>query len=283
MPMSIAKGAGSRRSKRTRVPFAVSGEDLGAAAAVDLGGVGGGAALVEVGVVARVPDHAVVAALAEHLVVGVAAGQRVVLGAAEELVEAALAENGVVARLAEQQVVAGAAGDRVVAGAAEDVGARQRAVRLVEGERRRCRPGRTSGSARCWRPSARRRVTATAPPLTRIWPAALRLTTMLLPRLSPNTVRTPVADENEAVTAMGSSNWVAKNPVYNAGSASPEGARGNSGNHGASCAGVPVNASGRAPIARIEEYQPTMLPGDGQRSEGCFNGAGIVTAPVTAA
>ena len=89
-------------------------------------------ALVQVGVVARVPDHAVVAAFAEHLVVGVAAGQRVVLRAAEELVEAALAENGVVARLAEQEVVAGAADDRVVAGASEDVGARQGAVRLVE-------------------------------------------------------------------------------------------------------------------------------------------------------
>ena len=43
---------------------------------------------------------------------------------------------------------------------------------------------------------------------------------------------------------MGSSNWVAKNPVYNAGSASPEGARGNSGNHGASCAGFPIDAIG---------------------------------------
>ena len=51
------------RSKRTRVPFAVSGEDLGAVAAVDLGGVVAGAAFEQVGVVARVPDHAVVAGL----------------------------------------------------------------------------------------------------------------------------------------------------------------------------------------------------------------------------
>ena len=65
------------------------GELLGAAAAVDLDGVGAGAAFVEVGVVARVPDHPVVAALAEGLVVGVAAGERVVLAAAEEEVDAA--------------------------------------------------------------------------------------------------------------------------------------------------------------------------------------------------
>ena len=87
-------------------------ELLVAAAAVDLGRVGVGAALVEVGVVAGVPDHPVVARLAEHLVVGVAAGQRVVLGAAEQGVEAALAEQGVVAGLAEEEVVAGPAGQR---------------------------------------------------------------------------------------------------------------------------------------------------------------------------
>ena len=34
-------------------------------------------------------------------------------------------------------------------------------------------------------------LTATAPPLTRIWPAALRLTVMLLSRLSPLTVSWP--------------------------------------------------------------------------------------------
>ena len=54
------------------------GEDLGAVAAVDLGGVGAGAAFHQVAVVARIPDHAVVAGLAEHLVVAVAAGQDVV-------------------------------------------------------------------------------------------------------------------------------------------------------------------------------------------------------------
>ena len=49
-------------------------------------------------------------------------------------VEAALAEQRVVAGLAEELVAAGAAGQRVVAGAAEQVGARQRAVGLVERE-----------------------------------------------------------------------------------------------------------------------------------------------------
>ena len=111
------------------------GELLGAVAAVDLDGVDAGAALVEVGVVAGVPDHPVVAALAEHLVVGVAAGEGVVLGAAEQEVEAALAEQRVVAGLAEELVAAGAAGEDVVAGAAEQVRPRQRTVGLVEGDR----------------------------------------------------------------------------------------------------------------------------------------------------
>ena len=43
--------------------------------------------------------------------------------------------------------------------------------------------------------------TATAPPFTRIWPAALRLIVMLLSRLSPNTVSWPAPGLNDAVTA----------------------------------------------------------------------------------
>ena len=107
---------------------------LGPVAAVDLDGVGARAALVEVGIVAGVPDHAVVAGLAEGLVVGVAAGEGVVLGAAEEEVRAALAEEDVVAGLAEELVRAGAAGEDVVAATAEQVGAGKRAVGLVEGD-----------------------------------------------------------------------------------------------------------------------------------------------------
>ena len=42
---------------------------------------------------------------------------------------------------------------------------------------------------------------ATAPPLTRIVPAALRLTVIVLSRASPKTVRMPAAGEKVAVTA----------------------------------------------------------------------------------
>ena len=107
------------------------GEDLGAVAAVDFGGVVAGAALVQVGVVTWVPDHSVVAGLAEHLIVGIAAGQDVVAGAAEQEVEAAFAQQRVVAGLAEELVVARAAGHRVVAVAAEQIGGGQRAVGFI--------------------------------------------------------------------------------------------------------------------------------------------------------
>ena len=78
--MSIANGAGSRRSNRTRAPLAVAVNCSALPRPLTSHGVGTGAAFVEVGVVARVPDHPVVIALAEGLVVGVAAGERVVLG-----------------------------------------------------------------------------------------------------------------------------------------------------------------------------------------------------------
>ena len=78
------------------------GELLGPVAAIDLGGVGAGAALDQIGVVARVPDHAVVARLTEDLVVGVATGQRVVVRAAEQKVIAALAEQRIVAGFAKE-------------------------------------------------------------------------------------------------------------------------------------------------------------------------------------
>ena len=51
-------------------PVGRGGEDLGAAAAVDLHGVGPAAAFVEVGVVAGVPDDRVVAGPTEGLIVG---------------------------------------------------------------------------------------------------------------------------------------------------------------------------------------------------------------------
>ena len=79
------------------------------------------------------------------------------LGAAEQEVDAALAEQGVVAGLAEEQVVARAAGQDVVAGAAEEVGPRQRAVGLVEGDRVVAALAEDLDQRRCWRRSACRR------------------------------------------------------------------------------------------------------------------------------
>src|SRR5262249_7566580 len=108
------------------------GEGLGAVAAVDLDGVGAGPALVQVGVVAGVPDHAVVAGLAEDLVIAVAADEDIIAVAAEQLVVAPLAQQGVVAGLAVEHVVTGAAGQDVVTVAANEVRGRQRPVGFVE-------------------------------------------------------------------------------------------------------------------------------------------------------
>ena len=110
-------------------------EGLAAVAAIDLGGVGVGAALEQIGVVAGIPDHAVVSGLAEDLVVAVAAGQHVVAVAAEQEIGAALAQESVVIALAEELVVARAAGQDVVAGAAEQVGGGQRTIGFVERQR----------------------------------------------------------------------------------------------------------------------------------------------------
>ena len=135
VPMSIANGAGLRRSNRTRVPLAVVvncsaplpplTSTVSVPAPPSLRSVSS-------------PGFQIIRSLplcAEGLVVGVAAGEGVVLAAAEQEVEAALAEERVVAGLAEELVVARAAGEGVVAGAAEQVRPRQRAVGLVEGDR----------------------------------------------------------------------------------------------------------------------------------------------------
>ena len=80
------------------------GELLGASTSVDLHGVSAGPTFVEVGVVARVPDHPVVAALTEDLVIGIAAGKGVVPAAADKDVEAATAEESVGPSLPEELV-----------------------------------------------------------------------------------------------------------------------------------------------------------------------------------
>ncbi len=102
-------------------PTGRDGEGLAEDATVDLDGVGAVAALVEVAVVAGVPDEPVIARLAIDLVGAVAAGEGVVAVAAVEEVDAALAQQGVVVRLAEELVGAVAAAERVVAGLAGEL------------------------------------------------------------------------------------------------------------------------------------------------------------------
>ena len=187
-----AKGAGLTPVEAYAGTVRGDREDLGAVAAVDLDGIGARAALEEVGVVARVPDHAVVAAFAEHLVVAIAAGQRVVAVAAEQEVVAALAEKRIVAGLPEQHVAARAAGDGVVAGAAEQVGARQRAVGFVEGDGVVAALAEDLDQAGIGDGAVP--PMTTAPPLTRMVPAASRLTVIVLSSASPNMVSTPLRD-----------------------------------------------------------------------------------------
>ena len=175
-------------------------EHLGAVAAIDLNGVVAGAALVQVGVIAGVPDHPVVVALAEHLVVGVAADEDVVLGPPEQEVGSALTEQRVVAGLPEEHVTARPTGDGVVAAAGEHVGpgsAPDAWLRVIVSLPPRPNTWIRATLATVGVPPR----TGTAPPLTRISPAALRLIWMLLSRLSPSTLSTPLDAENCAVTA----------------------------------------------------------------------------------
>lgn len=79
-------------------------EPLGRGAAVNAHGVSPDAALIEVDVVAGVPDHQVVAGFPEHLVIAVAADERVVVGPAGDEVEPGPAEQRVAAGLTEQLV-----------------------------------------------------------------------------------------------------------------------------------------------------------------------------------
>ena len=97
MPMSMENGAGSSAVEADSRAVGGGGERLGPVAAIHFDGVDAGAAFVQVGVVARIPDHPVVAAFAEDLIVGIAAGERVVLGAAKEEIESSFAQERVVA------------------------------------------------------------------------------------------------------------------------------------------------------------------------------------------
>ena len=184
------------------MPLAVSGENLGAVAAVDLGGVVAGSALEQIGVVARVPDHAVVAALAEDLVVGVAAGERVVARAAEQEVEAALAEEGVVAALAEEHgrppeppvsVSLPAPPNRLAPGSAPFDSSSVRVSLPALAEHLDQAGVGDSGGAALDRHGAA---------VDENVPAALRLVVIVLSRLSPNSDSMPAPDKKLAVTAI---------------------------------------------------------------------------------
>ena len=201
VPMSRKNGAGVDAIEADAGAVGGDGEDLGAVAAVDLDGVDAGAALVEVAAVAGVPDHPVVARLAEDLVVAVAAGEDVVAGAAEEQVGAALAQQGVVARLRRRAwSLPLPAGERVVAGAAEQLRLRQGAVGLVEGDGVVAALAEDLDQAVLATVGVPPRI-ATAPPLTRIVPAASRLTVMVLSMASPMMLSMPAAGMKVAVTA----------------------------------------------------------------------------------
>ena len=191
VPMSIANGAGSRRSKRTRVPLAVVVNCSAPLPPLTSTVSRAGAALVEVGVVARVPDHPVVAALPEGLVVGVAAGDRVVVARRRTAGRSRPCPAGCRCRPGRR------AGRRP---------SRPSACRC-----RRRRTGWPPGSAplvslsvttslppwpNTWISAVLATVgvppvTATAPPFTRIFPAASRLTVIVLSSASPNTVSCP--------------------------------------------------------------------------------------------
>ena len=133
--MSSANGAGSRRSKRTRVPLAVVvncsaplpplTSTVSVPAPPSLRSVSS-------------PGFQIMRSLPASPKTWSSASPPVSMSfsaAAEQQVGAALAEQGVVAGLAEELVVARAAGEHVVAGAAEQVGPRQGAVGLAERDR----------------------------------------------------------------------------------------------------------------------------------------------------
>jgi hypothetical protein len=109
VPMSILNGAGLTRSKRTRVPLAVTVNCSGSVSAIHLDSVVSVAAFIEIRVVARIPDHAIIAGFAEYLVVSVTPGEDVIVGATEEKVDSAVGPEGVIPCLPEEQSFAGTA------------------------------------------------------------------------------------------------------------------------------------------------------------------------------
>ena len=102
----MVNGAGAMRANLDLGAVRDRRELLITVPAEDQGRVLARAALVDVAVVARVPDEGVAAVLAGDLVVGVATGERVVVGATEQRVDTTLAEQRVGTRLPHEDVVA---------------------------------------------------------------------------------------------------------------------------------------------------------------------------------
>src|SRR5262245_58607576 len=175
------------------------GEYFGGVAAIDLGGVDAVATLHEIAAVAGIPDHAIVAGFAEHLIATRAADQHVVAGDAEQQVVAAFAVEGIVACAAEQQVVARAAGQNVVACAAEQMAAGKAPFAsssvIVSSP-----PVQNTSITLVFATVGVPPLTGTAPPFTRICPAASRLVTITLSASSPDTDSTPALGEKVALT-----------------------------------------------------------------------------------
>src|SRR5262245_6817747 len=130
VPMSMLKGAGVTRSKRTRVPLAVA---VKISAPLP--------PLTSTVSVPSPPSARSVSSPGFQIMRSSPASPNIWSSpsppviAAEQHVVAALAEQSVVAGLAEQLIVAGAAREDIVAIAAEQVGNGQRAIRFVERER----------------------------------------------------------------------------------------------------------------------------------------------------
>ena len=201
VPMSRVNGAGLMRSNRTRVPLAVAVKFSAPlpplTSTVSMPSPPSLRSLPSPGfqIIRSLPR------LAEDLVVAGAAGQHVVAVAAEQQVVAALAEQRVVAapgrragrcREPPVRVSLPSPPKRFAAGRAPLVSSSE-IVSLPACPKTWISVVLATVGVPPW--------TATAPPLTRIVPAASRQTTMVLSWASPITVKSPGRRRNVAVTA----------------------------------------------------------------------------------
>ena len=177
VPMSIENGAGSTRSKRTRVPLAVTVKISAPLPPLTSAVSMPAPPSMQVGVVAGIPDHAVVAGLRRT------SGRRRRRRSARRCPRRRTASRRRPCRAACRCRPGRTAGrapeppvSDVVAGAAEQVGPGQRAVGLVERDDVVAAQAEHLDQRGVRDASALPPLIATAPPLTRILPAASRLT-----------------------------------------------------------------------------------------------------------